>query len=101
VTESEPGPAGEADPPGDTAAETPEEKRERVMRRLAEMLRAGPPDLAGSADPVAAGGFPMLPTSGDDFDQESAAALVAALGQFFERQKNQGGEEGAEEPERE
>ena len=89
MTESEPGP------------ETPEEKRERVMRRLAEMLQAGPPDLAGSGDPVTAGGFPMLPKSADEFDQESAAALFAALGQFFEKQKNQGGEEGAEEPERE
>ena len=70
------------------------------MRRLAEMLRAGPPDLSGSAGPVAAGGFPLLPTSADDIDQESAAALFAALGQFFD-QKKEGAEEGAEEPERE
>ena len=89
MTESEPG------------AETPEEKRERVMRRLAEMLRAGPPDVSGSGGPVTAGGLPMLPTTADDLDQESAAALFAALGQFFEQQKNQGGEEGAEDPERE
>ena len=89
MTESEPGP------------ETPEEKRERVMRRLAEMLQADPPDLAESGGPVTAGGFPMLPTSADEFDQDAAAALFAALGQFFEQQKNQGGEEGAEDPERE
>jgi len=89
VTESEPGP------------ERPEEKRERVMRRLAEMLQAGPPDIAESGGPVTAGGFPMLPATADEFDQESAAALFAALGQFFERQKNQGEEEGAEDPERE
>jgi hypothetical protein len=89
VTESEPGP------------ETPEEKRERVMRRLAEMLRDGPPDLAGSGGPVASGGFPILPTSPDELDQESAAALFAVLGQFFDRQKNQDAEEGSEEPERE
>ena len=91
MTESEPGP-GE---------ETLEEKRERVMRRLAEMLRAGPPDLSRSGGPVTAGGFPMLPTEADEFDQESAAALFAALGDFFQQHKDQGREAGAEEPERE
>lgn len=99
VTESEPGPPVQ-DPPGDPAVETPEEKRERVMRRLGEILRAGPPDLSGSAGPVAAGAVPLLPTSSDEFDQEAAAALFAALGQFFERQ-NQAQEAGAEAPERE
>ena len=89
MTESEPGP------------ETPEEKRERVMRRLAEMLQAGPPRLAESGGPVTAGGFPMLPATADEFDQDSAAALFAALGQFFEQRNNRGEEEGAEEPERE
>ena len=103
VTESEPGPPG--------GGETPEEKRERlpsgavredVMRRLAEMLRAGPPDLSGSAGPVAAGGFPLLPSSADEFDQESAAALFAALGEFFGNQhKERGDEAGAGGPERE
>jgi hypothetical protein len=82
VTEFEPGPPGE-DPPGDAAPETPEEKRERVMRRLAEMIRDDPPDLSGSGGPVTAGGFPPLPTNADEFDQESAAALFAALGEFF------------------
>ena len=91
VTESESGPP----------EESPEEKRERVMRRLAEMLRAGPPDLSDSAGPVTAGGLPLLPTSADDFDQESAAALFAVLGQFFDEQKDLGEEEGAEQPERE
>ena len=91
VTESEPGPPDE----------TPEEKRERVMKRLAEMLRAGPPDLSGSGGPVTAGGFPLLPTSADDFDQESAAALFAALGQFFDQKKEGSEEEGTEESERE
>lgn len=91
VTESESGPP----------EESPEEKRERVMRRLAEMLRAGPPDLSGSAGPVAAGGFPLLPTSADDIDQESAAALFAALGQFFDQKKELAAEEGGGEPERE
>jgi len=92
MTESEPGPPGE---------ETPEEKRERVMRRLAEILRAGPPDVSGSGGPVTAGGFPMLPTDADEFDQESAAALFAALGDFFKQQKDPAGEAGAEESERE
>jgi hypothetical protein len=91
VTESEPGPP----------EESPEEKRERVMKRLAEMLRAGPPDLSGSAGPISAGGLPLLPTSADEFDQESAAALFAALGQFFDQQKEPGEEAGAEQPERE
>ena len=77
--------------------ETPEQKRERIMRRLAEMIRADPPDLSGSG-PVSAGGFPTLPTEADEFDQESAAELFAALGQFFDRQRK---EEGPEEPERE
>ena len=71
------------------------------MRRLAEMLRADPPDLSGSSGAVSAGGFPMLPSSADEFDQESAAALFAALGEFFNQRKEPGEEEGAEEPERE
>ena len=91
VTESEP----------DGREETPEEKRERVMKRLAEMLRAGPPDLSGSGGPAAAGGFPMLPTEADEFDQESAAALFAALGDFFSQHKEKDAEAGAGEPERE
>ncbi len=71
------------------------------MKRLAELLRAGPPELSGSGGPITAGGFPLLPTSADEFDQESAAALFAALGQFFGQQKERGEEEGTEEPERE
>ncbi len=43
----------------------------------------------------------MLPATADEFDQDSAAALFAALGQFFEQRNNRGEEEGAEEPERE
>jgi hypothetical protein len=77
--------------------ETPDEKRERVMARLAEILKGDPPDLSGSG-PVSAGGFPTLPMEADQFDQESAAELLAVLGQFFERQQN---EAGAEDPERE
>jgi hypothetical protein len=56
------------------------------MARLAEMIRADPPDLSG-AGPVTSGSFPMLPTSADEFDQEKAAELFAALGQFFERNR--------------
>jgi hypothetical protein len=92
VNESEPGPP---DP------ETPEQKRERVMRRLAEIIRADPPDLSGSGGPVSAGGFPTLPSDADEFDQESADALFAALGDFFKRHKERGGEAGAEGLERE
>ena len=89
VPESEPESPGE--PPDQESSpppegETPERKRARVMARLAEIIRADPPDLSGSG-PVSAGAFPMLPTGADDFDQESAAELFAALGQFFEKRK--------------
>jgi hypothetical protein len=91
VTESEPGPPDGGKIP-----------REEVMRRLAEILRAGPPDLSGSAGPVAAGGFPFLPGSADEFDQESAAALLAALQKFFVKEhKDLGEEAGSGDPERE
>jgi hypothetical protein len=95
-------PADEAAPAGETPAEeTAEEKRARVMRRLAEMIRADPPDLSGSGGPVSVGGFPMLPSTADEFDQESAAELFAALGDFFKRHRKPGGEEGPEGVERE
>jgi hypothetical protein len=70
--------------------ETPEEKRARIMARLAEMIRADPPDLSESG-PVTSGSFPALPTSADEFDQEKAAELFEALGQFFERHRKPGG----------
>jgi hypothetical protein len=96
VTESEPGP-----PTDETAAEpvpadgeTPEQKRARVMARLAEIIRADPPQLSGSG-PVTAGGFPALPSSAEEFDQEAAAELFAALSEFFEQRKRPGG---ADEP---
>ena len=97
VTEPEPDPAAEPPDPAEPAdppegAETPEEKRARVMRRLAEIIRADPPDLSGSG-PVSAGGFPALPTSADDFDQEAAAELFAALQGFFERPRPAGSPE--------
>ena len=91
VSESEPGPPvepSEKQPPP-PESETPEQKRARVMARLAEIIRADPPDLSGSG-PVSAGAFPVLPTGADDFDQESAAELFAALGQFFETRKPSG-----------
>jgi hypothetical protein len=93
VTESEPdGPS----------AETPDEKRARIMARLAEIIRADPPDLSESG-PVTGGSFPTLPTSADEFDQEKAAELFAALGQFFDRNRkrrdDQNNAEGAGETE--
>ena len=89
----------EPDTPEKRPAETPDEKRERVMRRLAEIIRAAPPDLSVSGSgPVSAGGFPTLPAYADDFDQESAAKLMAELGRFFDRETR---EAGAEDPERE
>jgi hypothetical protein len=56
------------------------------MQRLAEIIRADPPDLSASG-PVSAGALPALPGSADEFDQEAAAELFAALGQFFELRK--------------
>ncbi len=83
-----------AEPSPAAGAETPEQKRARVMARLAEIIRADPPDLSASG-PVSAGAFPTLPSGADDFDQQSAAELFAALGQFFEKRKPPSG---AEEP---
>ena len=100
VSDSEPEPtadepaAPEAEPP---EAETPDEKRARVMARLAEIIRSDPPRLSGG--PVSAGGFPVLPSTADEFDQEKAAELFAALGQFFEMRTRPGG--AAEDAERE
>jgi hypothetical protein len=96
VTEPEPdGPEGPA-----PAAETPEEKRARVMRRLAEMIRADPPDLSGCG-PVSPGGFPGLPSSADEFDQEAAAELLAALQGFFEQRRPGGSDVSNQELEKE
>jgi hypothetical protein len=81
----------------ETPPETPEEKRARVMRRLAEIIRADPPDLSGAGSgPVTAGGFPSLPGDAEGFDQESAAELFAALSQFFEERRKQAGTEASE-----
>lgn len=95
VTDSEPEPtadesaapdAGDGD--GEGEGETLEEKRARVMARLAELIRSDPPQLSGG--PVSTGGFPTLPSSADEFDQEKAAELFAALGQFFEQRTRPG-----------
>jgi hypothetical protein len=80
VTEPEPEPG--------VGPETPEEKRARIMRRLAEMIQGDPPDVSASG-PVSSGAFPALPGSADEFDQESAAKLFAALGEFFQRRKTE------------
>jgi hypothetical protein len=98
VTDHKPEGTGEA-PRKPESPESPEEKRARVMARLAEIIRADPPDLSGSGfGPVSAGAFPVLPTSADEFDQEKAAELFAAMGQFFERHREP---PDSEEPERE
>ena len=96
VTEPEPEPPtdGTAADPEPAEGETPEQKRARVMARLAEIIRADPPQLSGSG-PVTAGGFPALPSSAEEFDQEAADELFAALGQFFEQRRRPGG---ADEP---
>ena len=86
----------EPEPP----AETPEEKRARVMARLAEIIRAGPPDLSESG-PVAAGGFPELPADADDLDQEKAAELLAALQGFFEQRRRRAPERPSQDLEKE
>ena len=88
MTEPEPEPP--AEPKVDQAAEpeTPEQKRARIMARLGEIIRADPPDLTSSG-PVSAGGFPALPGSADEFDQEAADKLFEALSQFFELRKKE------------
>lgn len=93
--EPEPGTDETAAEPEPADGETPEQKRARVMARLAEIIRADPPPLSGSG-PVTAGGFPALPSSAEGFDQEAATELFAALGQFFEQRRRPGG---ADEPE--
>ena len=80
--------------------ETPEEKRARVMARLAEIIRADPPDLSGSG-PVTAGAFPELPAGADELDQESAAELLAALQGFFERRRPEAPPESSQDLEKE
>jgi hypothetical protein len=103
MTESDPESAAEptAEASADAASETPEQKRARVMARLAEIIRADPPDLSASG-PVSAGAFPALPGGADEFDQESAAELFAALGQFFElRKKRPDGHDPEQDPEKE
>ena len=85
---------------GSPAEESADEKRARVMARLAEMLKAGPPELSGSG-PVSAGGFPVLPSSADEFDQEKASELLAALSQIFEARTRPGADEPSDEPEEE
>ena len=105
MTEPEPEPPADATPSDETAApgpgdgETPEQKRARVMARLAEIIRSDPPQLSGG--PVSAGGLPALPESADEFDQEKAAELFAALGQFFEKRTrpNDAGEDAETGPE--
>jgi hypothetical protein len=94
VTDSDPEARVET-PGADATPETPEEKRARVMKRLAEILRADPPDVSGSG-PVSAGAFPVLPGDAEEFDQQSAAELFAALGEFFQRHKQAAGSEDAE-----
>jgi hypothetical protein len=44
-------------PDGDGQTESEDEKRERVMRRLAEILRQPPPSSGSGRGPVAAGSF--------------------------------------------
>ena len=89
----------------ETPPETPEEKRARVMRRLAEIIRSDPPDLSGGgagSGPVTAGGFPIMPADAEGFDQEAATELFAALSQFFEQHRDERQTEaGAEGSERE
>jgi hypothetical protein len=96
VTDPDPEPpadAGTAGEPGDAAAETQEQKRARIMARLGELIRADPPDLSASG-PVSAGAFPAIPGSADEFDQQAAEELFAALGQFFDLRKKRPGDAG-------
>lgn len=90
VTDSEPDPDAAPAAEPDRPAETPEEKRARVMNRLAEMIRADPPDFSSAPGPVSPGAFPDLPENADEFDQQAADQLFAALSQFFELRRKPG-----------
>jgi hypothetical protein len=87
--------------PDETEAETAEERRQRVMRRLAEILRQPPPSTGPSRGPVTAGsleeaiGALGLGLSEDDTgqvadalregpDPEEAAALLHHLLESFQ-----------------
>jgi hypothetical protein len=88
--------------PGESESETAEERRQRVMRRLAEILLMPPPSTGSSGGPVTAGsmeeaiGALGLGLSDDDTgqvadvlregpDPEEAAALLQNLLQSFEQ----------------
>ena len=85
---------------GEAGGETDAEKRERVMRRLAEMLRGPSPQTGGAGGAVAGGGMEEaiaslgLELSDDDTnriagavregpDPEEAAALFQAMLESF------------------
>jgi hypothetical protein len=101
--------------PDDSAPETEDEKRERVMRRLAEILRQPPPSTGLSTGPVTAGsmkeaiGSLGLGLSDDDTgqvadalrqgpDPEAAAALLQHLMESFEQWRRPGPSEGGNPP---
>ena len=93
--------------------ETDDEKRDRVMRRLAEMLQGAPPETGGGGGAVAGGGIEQaiaslgLGLSDEDTTEiagavrqgpnpEEAAALFSAMLQSFQDWKQK---DSAEEPE--
>jgi hypothetical protein len=88
-------------PDDETEPETPEETRQRVMRRLAEILAQPPPSTGSAQGPVTAGGLEEvigalgLGLSEDDTgqvadafrqgpDPDEAAALLQHLLQSFQ-----------------
>jgi hypothetical protein len=63
-------------------SESEDEKRERVMRRLAEILRQPPPSMGAGKRPVAAGSFEAaIGSLGLGLSEEDTEEVAAALGQ--------------------
>lgn len=72
----------DSDPEPDSGIETEAEKRARVMRRLAEILREDPPSMP-TGGPVTAGGLEAA-RAGLDPSDEATSDLLAALLRSFE-----------------
>jgi hypothetical protein len=68
------------------ADETEEQKRERVMRRLAEILQGPPPELGPMEAPVRMTGSVDEALSRIELDAEATEMLQAMLASFSEWQ---------------
>lgn len=70
------------------ADETEEQKRERVMRRLAEILQGPPPELGSMEAPVRMTGSVDEALSRIELDAEATEMLEAMLASFSDWQRS-------------